>query len=503
MLRTSDIAARPDLQLGDLLVSPSRRRIEGPAGAVQVEPRTMQVFLLLLDAAGKVVTRNQLFDECWGGAMVGDDSLNRAIGKVRKIAAETAPGFFEVETIPRTGYRLVGEINQAVAAVGQPAQTSQIPRRALIVVGLASAVAGGLGLWRADVQKDREFTELMRRGEQTLEQGDPAADPAEFFRRAAAIRPDDARARGLLAYSRAMWAAYEPASGSALQEADSAARTALDLDSNEPNALLAQTLLRRSSLDFAATEDRLRAILHSAPQNTSAMRQLWNMLQCVGRSRDALNLVERALAVQPLGAANHFPRAQLLWILGRNAEADRVIDRAMQYWPTHRNVRYARFIIFAFTGRPRAALAMLEGKGTAPQTFSSDMISLWRMSLSALEEPSPSAVAAARTAYLKATKKDFSLAYQAVMTLSALGEVDAAFELVNALFVVPPSSSPKSNGSDVPATSTAWRFAPWLFTPPTASLRADPRFKLLCEAAGLSEYWEKRGTKPDYQLGLS
>ena len=59
-------------------------------------------------------------------------------------------------------------------------------------------------------------------------------------------------------------------------------------------------------------------------------------------------------------AGIQFPKAQLLWILGRNAEADRVIDRAMQYWPEHQIVRFARFTIYAYTGRPRAALAMLD-----------------------------------------------------------------------------------------------------------------------------------------------
>jgi DNA-binding winged helix-turn-helix (wHTH) protein len=112
MLKLSDLALRPDLQLGPMLVSPSRRLVEGPGGHAHVEPLIMQVFLLLLDAGGRVVTRTQLFDQCWGGVIVGDDSLNRAIAKVRRTGAQVAPGLFEIETIPRTGYRLTGEILQ-------------------------------------------------------------------------------------------------------------------------------------------------------------------------------------------------------------------------------------------------------------------------------------------------------------------------------------------------------------------------------------------------------
>src|SRR5574338_106131 len=110
MLKLSDLALRSDLQLGPMLVSPSRRLLEGPGGLAHLEPLIMQVFLLLLDAGGKVVTRNELFDQCWGGVIVGDDSLNRAIAKARRTAGQVAPGLLEIETIPRTGYRLTGEI---------------------------------------------------------------------------------------------------------------------------------------------------------------------------------------------------------------------------------------------------------------------------------------------------------------------------------------------------------------------------------------------------------
>jgi hypothetical protein len=42
-----------------------------------------------------------------------------------------------------------------------------------------------------------------------------------------------------------------------------------------------------------------------------------------------------------------------------------------------------------------------------------------------------------------------------------------------------------------------------LFTPPGRAIRADPRFNALCDGIGLTEYWAKRGIKPDYQLGIT
>ncbi len=89
MLKVADLAGRADFDAGPLHISPGRRLVEGPAGSAHLEPIVMKVFLLLLDAAGSVVTRNELFDQAWGGVFVGDDSLNRAIARVRKIASET------------------------------------------------------------------------------------------------------------------------------------------------------------------------------------------------------------------------------------------------------------------------------------------------------------------------------------------------------------------------------------------------------------------------------
>jgi DNA-binding winged helix-turn-helix (wHTH) protein/tetratricopeptide (TPR) repeat protein len=507
LITPASLASLPDFQIGDAAISPSRRIISGRSGQQDVEPRVMQVLVALAEASGSVVTRNALFDRCWGGTYVGDDSLNRTIATLRRTVAAVAPGSFEIETIPRTGYRLVAVPPALDAGVEGAADARGFPRRAVIGGALAAAGLGGIGLLWTNGREEREFRTLMIAGEEALDYGDPAADPSDDFRRAVGLRPDSARALGLFAFSRANGADYGPPSeaSSAVREAERAAAAALSIDPKAPDARIARVLLTRSTLDFAATEDRYRDILAADPQNIRAMRELWNLLQCLGRSREALSVVERANAIKPLAAANNYPRAQLLWILGRTAEADRVIDRAMQYWPSHRFVRFARFIIFAFTDRPRAALAMLDGKGAAPQGFSPQSVALWRLSLAALEQRSRAAIAAARAANLAAAKTNLRLTSQAVLVLSALGEIDAAFEIANALFVIPDRSS-TSEQRDMKAarvTSTAWRFAPWLFIPATAPLRADARFAALCDGIGLSEYWRARGIVPDYKLNAA
>lgn len=487
-----------------MLVSPSRRLVEGPGGHASLEPLIMQVLLLLFDAKGGVVTRTELFDQVWGGVMVGDDSLNRAIAKVRRIGADVAPGLFEIETIPRTGYRLVEDIDPPKEASGErPSDPRKVSRRTIVGGALAVAGVGSLGVWSVRSNDDQRFKTFIDGAEQSLDYGSPlpSDNAIKYLQPAVAMRPGNARAQGLLALTQSLAAEFgDPQeAGIAAQRAERAARTALARDPNEVNARLALTLLERSMLDLATNEDRLRAILATAPENTFAMRLLWGLLQTVGRSHDSFALVERAIALRPLAAANNFPMAQLLWILGRTAEADRVIDRAMQLWPAHPWVRNARFSIYAYTGRPRAALAMLDDDTTRPQNFTPAGISAWRVSLAALDQPSPTTIAAARTANLQMVRQIPTLASQAIVVLSALEEVDAAFEIANEFLLFQPRigsrSQPKS--ARPPVKSTAWRFTPWLFIPPVAAMRADRRFDVLCDGIGLTEYWRKRGVGPD------
>ena len=86
LITATSLAQLTDFTVGDTLVCPATRTIKGPGGSTQVEPRVMQVLVMLSDAAGGVVTRDALLARCWGGFYAGDDSLNRAIAGVRRIA---------------------------------------------------------------------------------------------------------------------------------------------------------------------------------------------------------------------------------------------------------------------------------------------------------------------------------------------------------------------------------------------------------------------------------
>lgn len=506
MLKLSDLAVRPDFTLGPLAVSPSRRRIAGPEGEIHLEPLIMQVFLLLLDARGRVVTRTELFDQCWGGVMVGDDSLNRAVAKVRRIASEVAPGLFEIETIPRTGYRLTGEL--LALTEGDPGEIDpagpgmSVSRRALIAGGaiVAASLAGGL-IWVRD-RSDPQVNSLLEDGRRIIRENWPGSEQAAVnsFRKATSLDPGNAEAWGLLALAwRNMVEGTQPAQVSiALKNCEASARRALSINPKEPNARTALATLRPEFGNWGATEDNLRAVLKDSPENLPALTYLVMVIQSVGRAYESFALNERAIALEPLSPIHHFRKGLKLWILDRVPQADLTIDRALQIWPRHPAVWNARMLIFAFTNRADAALAMIEDEDSRP-ALPPAVFENFRPALRALRSRAPHDIAAARTASVTAAPLGPGFATWAIMALSALGDLDSAFAVAEGSLLRrgPLIGKIWATPEGVRINDQVWRRTMNLWTPACASMRADPRFSSLCDGIGLTQYWRRRGVGPD------
>jgi DNA-binding winged helix-turn-helix (wHTH) protein/tetratricopeptide (TPR) repeat protein len=478
-------------------VSPSRRLVEGPAGSIHLQPLIMQAFLLLLDADGDVVTRDQLFDQCWGGNLVGNESLNRVMARVKHIPAEVAPGFFEIETIPRTGYRISGDILPLL----QSTPPSNFSRRALFASSAAAiTAAGAAGIWLAGRSgSDREFERLMKEAQAAVRKLRFDDGVARTLEKAVAIRPKDAKAWGLLALVRSLHAqslSGAPEESPSIPAAEEAIRKALSIDPRESNALLAMFELQGSTLDLATRDRKLRHIIGLDPSNVIAITELVGLLQSAGLNAESWSWNERALRIEPLSADLLGRRALKLWIAGRVAEADKVVDQVRALYPADGGTWWVRFLILALTDRAQAALAMLKGE---PKMLDPALATMWEACLPALDQRSAMAIRTARNACLDAARKAGELAAHAVMILAALGEVDASFEIADGFLLWRGKIVRQSEGSKEITNDAAWRNGvQWLFTPPCASMRRDPRFLALCYGIGLTEYWRSRGVRPDY-----
>jgi DNA-binding winged helix-turn-helix (wHTH) protein/tetratricopeptide (TPR) repeat protein len=528
----SPLAHRADFRLGSANVRPSLRTIEGPDGSIATEPRVMQVLLALAAADGAVLTRDDLMRLCWGGAIVGDDSINRAIAEVRRIARATGAGF-GVETIPRIGYRLTGGAPvvettapdpEAIAPtplnppgppapVPEPEETApaRTTRRGWLVGGaLAVAGAAGIGVWASFRREpDPRYLELIEKGRQELWLGLPYSDRqgVEYFREAATLSPDDPAVWGwlALALSQSAESARPQEVSAAVQESEQAARRALALDPREPNARVALVLLQRALDDWITTDRKLREILSFAPNNAAALDTLTAILQSAGYYQESWDLNERAIAFDSLRPIPLQRRSLKHWILGRPAEADKVVARLYELWPSHPGIWNSRLLVYAFTGQTQAARIFIDEHAADSTILSPTGVEVWRKSLKALETRSPADIEIARSANLAAASQSPRLSVHAIMVLAELGEVDAAYSIIDGLLLRRGQHvlQPAAGEQPSPEQDPQWRQTMWLFTPATRNLRTDPRFMSLATATGLAEYWRQRGIEPDEGLPRS
>ena len=96
---------------------------------LKLQPQPAKVLVLLVNRPGSLVTRQELAKEVWGGETYVDfeQGLNFAIRQVRTVLEDDADEPRFIQTIPKQGYRFIGDLLVANAPQGDTA----IPDRAL------------------------------------------------------------------------------------------------------------------------------------------------------------------------------------------------------------------------------------------------------------------------------------------------------------------------------------------------------------------------------------
>ncbi|HEY2447140.1 MAG TPA: winged helix-turn-helix domain-containing protein [Rhizomicrobium sp.] len=145
-IRLSD---EPDFSLGNFQVQPSLREVRWGDRREQLEPRVMQVLVALSRAGGAVVSRDDLNERCWDGRIVGEAAINRCISKLRELSDAAGKTSFQIETIPRVGYRLRARDSSPMVAARPSAETASpsVPPRLPRALGwFAAAVVLGVAI---------------------------------------------------------------------------------------------------------------------------------------------------------------------------------------------------------------------------------------------------------------------------------------------------------------------------------------------------------------------
>jgi DNA-binding winged helix-turn-helix (wHTH) protein/tetratricopeptide (TPR) repeat protein/TolB-like protein len=149
----SILANEPELALGTGTLRPPTCEFAWPGGIETLEPQVMQVLLVLARSQGRVVSRDALVEQCWGGRSVSEDAINRVISRIRRLSERT--GAFGLTTIRSVGYRIdpspgVAQttVSPSLAQDAIAAPKAAEPRRWRIagVLAVAGIVLFGIGI---------------------------------------------------------------------------------------------------------------------------------------------------------------------------------------------------------------------------------------------------------------------------------------------------------------------------------------------------------------------
>jgi TolB-like protein len=83
---------------------------------VPVEPQVFDLLLYLLKNRDRVVTKDDLIASVWGGRVVSDSTLTSRINAVRTAIGDSGKTQTLLRTIPRKGFRFVGEVTEGASA---------------------------------------------------------------------------------------------------------------------------------------------------------------------------------------------------------------------------------------------------------------------------------------------------------------------------------------------------------------------------------------------------
>ena len=142
----------PCVFIGKLKVLPESGRVQCRENIQHVEPKAMQVLLLLAANAEQIVSRRRILEDIWPNSPSGDQALNRAISNLRKILVDCNESPHMIETVPGHGYRLLAEC-QTSSVTYRVSTAEEIPwrhkffrngNRLKIVLAVSIAVVSGV-----------------------------------------------------------------------------------------------------------------------------------------------------------------------------------------------------------------------------------------------------------------------------------------------------------------------------------------------------------------------
>jgi DNA-binding winged helix-turn-helix (wHTH) protein/pimeloyl-ACP methyl ester carboxylesterase len=125
----ADSAVRGAYRFGPFHLDVRERRLSRGGEVIPLRLKVFDTLLVLVENAGRLVTKQELLDTVWPETTVEENNLNHNVSVLRKALGEKATGQQYIETVPRVGYRFAAPVDAGVPQTGASAASTAKARQ--------------------------------------------------------------------------------------------------------------------------------------------------------------------------------------------------------------------------------------------------------------------------------------------------------------------------------------------------------------------------------------
>jgi TolB-like protein/DNA-binding winged helix-turn-helix (wHTH) protein len=107
-----DKAVRHLYEFGPFVLDPGERLLRNGAARIELPPRAFDTLLALVENSGRLLEKDALMRTVWRDTVVEENNLSQVVYLVRRALHEREDGARYIETVPKRGYRFVGEVRE-------------------------------------------------------------------------------------------------------------------------------------------------------------------------------------------------------------------------------------------------------------------------------------------------------------------------------------------------------------------------------------------------------
>jgi TolB-like protein/DNA-binding winged helix-turn-helix (wHTH) protein len=107
-----DKAVRRLYEFGPFVLDPGERLLRHGKARMELPPRAFDTLLVLVENSGRLLEKDALMRTVWRDTVVEENNLSQVVYLVRKALRDGEDGARYIETVPKRGYRFVGEVRE-------------------------------------------------------------------------------------------------------------------------------------------------------------------------------------------------------------------------------------------------------------------------------------------------------------------------------------------------------------------------------------------------------